>query len=300
MITTIIAFLSMTIAVVWSLVFLPASLLGIRVNKVSGFRMKKFLKQVSCASIWTNDEPEGWICGKWFIGYIQVTTSDRSEVRNLWIVSTLKYYESNVQQKEEVVGIDGKSNSITYWVRQGPFWHLQYSSRPLTLPKKVVRESQSLAVQQIITMYEAKTHVVSLLYGKAGGGKSMTGQFLCAELLKSKKAVHFCDTHMPYENCDNFDTFYQKISPTEDSPLVIVFEEVDGMIINLHTKVVEQKHFPIQIKNKTDWNSFLDKFDREIYPWVILLMTTNKSSQFFDDLDPSYMREGRVDLKIEF
>ena len=298
MIPVIITFLSMTIAIVWSFVFLFASPLGIRVNKVSGFRMKKFLKKVSCASIWTNDEPEGWICGKWFIGFIHVAASERSEIRDLWIVSTKKFYESNIQQKE--VDVDGKSKSITYWVRQGPFWNLQYTSRPLALPKKEVRDSQSSAIKQILATYEANTHVVALLHGKAGGGKSMTGQFLCAQLLKTKKSVHFCDTHMPYENCDNFDTFYNKISPTEDSPLVIVFEEVDGMVSNLHNKVVEQKHFPIQIKNKTDWNSFLDKFDREIYPHVILLLTTNKSAQFFDELDPSYMREGRVDLKIEF
>lgn len=288
----------MTIAVVWSLVFLPASLLGIRVNKVNGFRMKKFLKKVSHASIWTNDEPEGWISGKWFIGFIHVVASERSEIRDMWIISTNKFYESNIQQKE--VDVNGKSESITYWVRHGPFWCLQYTSRPLALPKKEVRISQSSAIDKILATYETKKHAIVLLYGKAGGGKSMTGQFLCAQLLKTKKSVHFCDTHMPYENCDNFDTFYNKISPSEDCPLVIVFEEVDGMITTLHNKVVEQKHFPIQIKNKTDWNSFLDKFDREIYPHVILLLTTNKSAQFFDELDPSYMREGRVDLKIEF
>jgi hypothetical protein len=288
----------MTIAIAWSFVFLLASPFGIRVNKVSGFRMKKFLKKVSHASIWTNDEPEGWICGKWFIGFIHVVISERNEIRDLWIISTKRFYESNIQEKE--VSEDGKSKSITYWVRQGPFWNLQYMSRPLAVPKKEARDSQTSAIRRILATYEEKTHVVALLHGRAGGGKSMTGQFLCSQLLKTKKSVHFCDTHMPYENCDNFDTFYNKISPNEDNPLVIAFEEVDGMVINLHSKVVEQKHFPIQIKNKTDWNSFLDKFDREIYPHVILLMTTNKSSLFFDELDPSYMREGRVDLKIEF
>ena len=44
---------------------------------------------------------------------------------------------------------------------------------------------------------------------------------------------------MPYENCDSFDTFYQKISPCKDDVLVVVFEEVDGMILNLHGRTIE-------------------------------------------------------------
>lgn len=298
MIAVILAFLSMTIAVVWSVIFLPASLLGIRINKVSGLRMKNFLKVVSHASIWTNDEPEGWICGKYFIGYIQVVSGERKETRDLWIVSTKKFYDSEIQQKE--VDFTGKSNTITYWMREGLFWNLSYSSRQLSLPKKEIRPKQSLAIKQIVATYDVQNHVVCLLHGKAGGGKSMTVQYLCAELLKTKKAVHFCETLSLHEQGDNFDSFYNKISPTEDSPVIVVFEEVDGVIEKLHSGKIEQKHIPIQVKNKTDWNSFLDKFDREIYPHVILLMTSNKSAEYFDELDPSYMREGRVNLKIEF
>jgi len=298
MITVILAFLSMTIAVVWSAIFLPATLLGIRVNKVSGLKMKKFLKKVSYASIWTNDEPEGWIYGKWFVGYVHVVSGERKDTRDLWIVSTKKFYDSEIQQNE--VSDTGKSNTITYWVREGMFWNLTYSSRQLALPKKEIRSKQSSAIKQIMTMYDAKNYAVCLLYGKAGGGKSMTVQYLCAELLKTKKSVHFCETLCLHEQGDNFDSFYNKISPSEESPIVIVFEEVDGIIEKLHGGKIEQKHIPVQVKNKTDWNSFLDKFDREIYPHVILLMTTNKSAEYFDELDPSYMREGRVDLKIEF
>lgn len=299
MISAILAFASTTIAIIWSIGFLLASPLGIRVNKVSGSRMKKFLKKVNHASIWTNDEPEGWVCGKWFIGFIQVVSSERNETRDLWIVSSKKFYEAKIQQKE--TDDEGKSNKITYWVREGNFWRLNYNSRQLGLPKRPVRDQQEMAIQQIIEMHKAKSHTVCLLHGKAGGGKSMTAQYLCAELLKTKKAVHFCDTHAPYEHGDNFDSFYNKINPTEDAPLVLVFEEVDGMVLNLHMGKVEQRqHNPVQIKNKTDWNCFLDKFDREIYPNVILIMTTNKSADWFDELDPSYMRAGRVDLKIEF
>lgn len=299
MLPVILTFLTFTIAVIWSLVFLPASFIGIRVNKVSGSRMKKFLKKVSHASIWTNDDPEGWICGKWFFGFVHVVSGERNETRDLWIISTKKFYEAHIQEKE--VSKEGNTNSITYWTREGVFWNLRYNSRQLSLPKKTIREQQDVAVRQIIETFAAKKHTVCLLHGRAGGGKSMTAQYLCAELLKTKKAVNFCDTHAPYDHGDNFDSFYNKINPTEDSPLVLVFEEVDGVLSKVHYGQVEQRHhIPVQIKTKTDWNCFLDKFDREIYPNVILVMTTNKSAEWFDELDCSYMREGRVDLKIAF
>jgi len=300
MIPVILTFLSLSIAVVWSLVFLPASLLGVRVNKVSGTRMKKFLKTVKHSSIWTNDEPEGWVCGKLYIGYVQTVSGERNESKDLWLVCTKKFYETTVQQKEASESND-KTDKITYWVREGVFWRLNYNSRPLPIPKKPVREQQSDAVAQILATYTEQSYAVCLLHGKAGGGKSMTAQYLCAELLKTKKGVSFCDTHAPHEHGDNFDTFYNRINPTEDHPLVLVFEEVDGMLLNVHTGKVEQRHhIPVQVKSKTDWNCFLDKFDREIYPHVILVMTTNKTAGWFDELDESYMRAGRVDLKIEF
>jgi hypothetical protein len=273
-------------------------LFGIRINKVSGFRMKKFLKNVSHASIWTNDEPEGWISGKWFIGYVQIVSGERKETRELWIISTKKFYDSNV--REEEVTKNGRMDTITYWVREGVFWNLTYSSRQLSLPKNEIYVKQTLAIEQIMEVFDQKKYSVCLLHGIAGGGKSMTVQYLCAKLLKTKKCVHLSETLNLHEPGDNFDSFYNKIAPTQDSPLVIVFEEVDGIIEKIHSGKIEQKHYPIQIKNKTDWNSFLDKFDREIYPHVILVMTTNKRAEYFDDLDPSYMREGRVNLKIKY
>jgi hypothetical protein len=33
-----------------------------------------------------------------------------------------------------------------------------------------------------------------------------------------------------------------------------------------------------------------------MYPYLILILTTNKKPEFFKELDPSYIREGRVNL----
>ena len=36
-----------------------------------------------------------------------------------------------------------------------------------------------------------------------------------------------------------------------------------------------------------------------MYPYCIIIMTTNKTPQYFDDIDPSYMRQCRINLKYE-
>jgi hypothetical protein len=301
MLTAIIAFLSLTIAVVWSIVFLPASILGIRVFKINGVIMKKFLKKVVHSSIWTNDEPDGWICGKGFIGFVHVVSGERNESKDLWLVCSKAFYEKNVQLKME--GQDENNKKITYWVREGCFWRLNYNSRQIPVPKFCVTDRQQIAINKITEIYERKGNAVVLLYGKPGGGKSMTAQYLCSEFLKTKKGVSLCKTHKPYEHGDNFESFYNRINPTEDCPLVLVFEEVDGLIWNLHCGKIEQRHhIPVQIKNKTDWDTFLDDFNENqmFYPHIILMMTTNKSPAFFDDLDPAYFRGNRLDATIEY
>ena len=55
-----------------------------------------------------------------------------------------------------------------------------------------------------------------------------------------------------------------------------------------------------RFKSKTNLiNSFLDRFDRKMYPNVILMMTTNKDMDYFnDELDSSYLRDGRTTMKI--
>jgi ATP-dependent 26S proteasome regulatory subunit len=48
--------------------------------------------------------------------------------------------------------------------------------------------------------------------------------------------------------------------------------------------------------NKKGWNTFFDSFDIEIYKYVIVIMTSNKHTSYFNDLDPSLLREGRIDI----
>ena len=119
------------------------------------------------------------------------------------------------------------------------------------------------------------------------------------ENLKYKK-ISLVDTFNPIQPGDKFTSLYTKIAPTQEYPLIIVIEEIDIIINAIHTNtVIQHRDIPIQMCNKIDWNMFFDRFDKGLYPHIIFIMTTNKSANYFDDLDISYMRKGRVNLKCE-
>jgi hypothetical protein len=40
----------------------------------------------------------------------------------------------------------------------------------------------------------------------------------------------------------------------------------------------------------------LDEIDRGMFPHLVLVLTSNRDPAFIRALDPSYIREGRVDL----
>lgn len=145
--------------------------------------------------------------------------------------------------------------------------------------------------------YSKTNNCVVLLSGTIGTGKSM----LCRLLAESLNASIYDE----YDLCEpvyfSFDGIINVvIKPTKEEPTVIVLEEIDTVITSFHNKVIEPKTYgSAPVRNKTDWNNFLDQFDYGQYPNVVLVMTTNKPRQWFDDLDPSYMREGRVNLHID-
>jgi hypothetical protein len=61
-------------------------------------------------------------------------------------------------------------------------------------------------------------------------------------------------------------------------------------------KISDASPMPIEIMDKRGWNTFFDSFDIEIYKYVIIIMTSNKNSSYFNDLDPSLLRDGRIDI----
>lgn len=123
--------------------------------------------------------------------------------------------------------------------------------------------------------------MISILLGKA--------------ITKKDQEANFCDTFMPTDPGDQFSNLYNQIEPTKESPLIVVLEEFDIIISRIHYgKITQHKSMPSNIYDKTSWNQFFDRFDRRYYPWVILILTSNVKPDVIDNLDPSYIRDGRI------
>jgi hypothetical protein len=67
-------------------------------------------------------------------------------------------------------------------------------------------------------------------------------------------------------------------------------------LAQIHAGIPANPKFIIQTRDKAGWNQILDEIHIGMYPNLILLLTSNKTPEEISEMDPSYIREGRVDL----
>jgi Cdc6-like AAA superfamily ATPase len=83
--------------------------------------------------------------------------------------------------------------------------------------------------------------------------------------------------------------------PSKKKPLILLFDEVDNMICDIHTGNIDlNKKIPTLVYNKRTYNQFFD--DMFLVSFVIIIMTSNRTKEEIDELDTSYLRKGRVNL----
>lgn len=287
-----------SLTVIWSIPTIIGHLFGLQLYRVTA--QSKVLSVTSKLSkrctILDNDKPRGFIFGFPYIGYVSESTSSGSggstKSVELYIYTTNKFYKKIMDQENE----ENKS-MITIYERQGHYFYLEYVSRMFDCSNIVCRLNQSLAVNGIMSYYRSSRtkSVVSILHGEPGSGKSMIGMLLAKEFTGS-----LCDSFNPFSPNDSLSLIYNSVNPNEGNPLIIMLEEFDRKLSLVHEgKIIEHKDIPIQITDKPSWNQFFDKIDRGMYPYLILILTTNKDPSEIDLLDSSYLRLGRVNLRIK-
>ena len=303
--SNIFMFITMTLSICWSFPFILSSFFGMKLFRVCDPKLTKFLKRISSTSSITSDEqPEEWIIGKYYIGYIQKTKGDNGDKRELFIFCSKKYFDQKIKDIDNVTQTEKKDDSdckeLIIWERYGSYHWLQYSKRTFDVNDFIPRPDQSKVIDEILELYNRNKYCVSLIHGKKGCGKSMISLLLGKKITKKDQEAHFCDTFKPTDPGDQFSNLYNLIEPTKESPLIVVLEEFDIIISKIHFGTITQhKSMPSNIYDKTSWNQFFDRFDRRYYPWVILVLTSNVKPEVIDSLDPSYIRDGRINKVFE-
>jgi len=264
-----------------------------------GVRLHVIQERESCAALqkrvaWSthlvNEKNCGYFFNRTFVGYI-ATTFNPSEA---WLICTDQAFKELTMRKEEKIVEEGKIDvdvSVDVWDRVGSYESPWFKKRRLTISLEPRLEQQKI-MQQIKDELKTKTSCVALIHGVAGTGKSMVALLLAADL-----KAYYCNSLKPWQAGDSVSFICSEIEPSRQKPLVLVFDEFDGPLKRIHDNVIEShKKTTTAVQDKQGWNKMLDDLARGLYPHVILILTTNKSPAFFHDLDPSYIRQGRVDL----
>lgn len=292
----------------WTVLFLFFQYIGIRVyhlrNKDHCRRIQKRLKGRSTYLL-DNNESAGFCVGFWYVANIKVTKSDYGDYFDIWLVTTEKNFNElvkpikenlNILGTEEEASIPKTEIPITIYERAGTYSGSYFNKRTLNISEHEFcpRPKQQEIIEKIINHYHSKKFAVAFLHGEPGTGKSIIG-LLMAKALRCS----YCNTLQPWVPGDNISNIYNEIEPSENNPLVLVFDEIDIAMEKIHQGIPLHMNIPISVPDKTGWNRMMDNINWGLYPYVILLFISNKPAEFFDHLDPAYMRPGRINLSFQ-
>ena len=278
-------------------IFLLTQLFGVRLYTVTRREdCIKIQKRVKYCSHLTNGKGEGYSIGYWYLMSITIIESDESDRYCVYMIATAATYEALLKDNEPNPVHNSTDSApepkmVTVYERLGSFQHPWFKRRAFALPPLKPRPTQATTIEAIKQHHDRVGHTVAYLHGPPGSGKSMIGVLL-AEI----HGGSYCNTLRPWQPGDSLAALYSEVEPTKGKPLIVAFDEFDDPLLKIHAGIAPHKSLPISVHDKPSWNHMLDEIQRGMYPNLVVLFTSNKAPTFIREIDPSYIREGRVDL----
>ena len=281
----------------WTSIFLFTQLFGLRLYTL---RRKEECQQIQkklgswCSHMSEDKKGYGYSFGYWYFLHVSVDPSDFGDKYNVWLIGTEDSYnkltevEHSYKNKKIIEEIIPEL-SFDILQRHGSFNNPYYLKRKLKMSIEPMPK-QRIIIDEIQESYCKKGYYIVFIYGQPGTGKSMI-PLLMANCVKGM----YCSTFRPWLPGDTLCSLYNEAEPTEAKPLILAFDEVDSALVKIHEGIEQHKNIPIPVANKAGWNHMLDDIQRGLYPHLILILTSNKEPAFISDMDPSYLREARVD-----
>ena len=261
-----------------------------------------------CSHLSEEGRGHGYSIGFWYLAFLDIQGNDSRSENYVWIVCTkatyqkltiekeikIQYMDNTYEDFKDLKNSSNSSNSlkiIPFKVieRHGSNSMLYYRKRDLLLYVKP-RPQQQIIIDDIQSILKGKRSAVVLIHGQPGVGKTMLSLILANELHGT-----YCNNFEPWSPCESIASLYSDADPSPSSPLIIAFDEIDGALERIHKGIEPHKNFKILVQNKQGWNQMLDEVQMGFYPYLIIIMTTNKSPDFINNLDSSYIRKHRVD-----
>ena len=281
-------------------------------NKEIKVKIMKNIKKYICFCYDENKDPLRLIIQKsWFPSYLIYVTDSTYESR-VWIFTkekTLNHLLRDNYTKKEIIlnkecipSNDSEEtlledDCITYLCFSGEYGNFYINERQINLKNLHCYlewyDYQELLFKNIMQFYKRNNFCKIFLNGQPGKGKTFF-----AYLMAQKLNCYLTDEYNPIDPGSSLDTLYhraRKISPNK--PLILVLDEADILLTKIHyQKIQYHKNLKSEIYDKSTWNQFLDKIEFGLYPYMIVLLISNKEKKEIDYMDHAYLRNGRINI----
>lgn len=267
---------------------------------------KKIQKKIgtNTSHITDNNKGFGFAIGCWYLLYIDIMGStDEGERYKISIIATESTFKFLIKDDEDdkddninnqdIVSEKQKKN-IKIWECFGNPHNRWYRKRVIKIPNFLPLENQIPIIEQIIEQYEKNKHVTAFIHGLPGSGKSILGLLITKHYSSS-----YCKCLRMWKPGETLANLHGEVDPTEDKPLIILLNEIDIPLVSITNGISDHKNLDISIQDKSGWNDLFDDIQIGMYPNIIMILTSNKTPQFINELDPSYLRESRIDIISE-
>ena len=226
--------------------------------------------------------------------YIHDTYSDGSNVE-IHLYAKPDYFKTIFETEKKTISynktkkLEEPIKTLTMYSRFGSYTNLFYSKMRIDVRGLEPKGEQANIVADISKHYAERRRGAFFIHGVSGAGKSTIGTLLACQLNGA-----YCHTFNPTDPGDTLTMLLREIEPTDERPAIILFEEANTMIRTIHTgSMVRHKNTTTLVHNKSTYNTFMD--DMIFYRNVILILTSNEDKTTIDELDPCYLRQGRID-----
>jgi hypothetical protein len=295
---------SSLVAVPWTLIFLCTRRVRLYylTNRCECSRIQRRISSWS-SHLTDGNKSYGYAIGQWY--GLHLSFDERRENYCVYMIATPETYERLTKDPSEQLveaagrghnsfgtNIDTVINSVDIYERTGTYANPWFRKRVRKANDTPTAEQQYI-LESILKYFNERKTATVLLHGPPGTGKSMLGLLLAANFSSS-----FCNTLRPWQPGDSIGSLYSEIEPTAAKPLVVVFDEIDSALVKIHTNTIKSHDvIPISVQNKQGWNHMLDEIQRFMFPYLIVILTTNVKPE--DICDQSFIRPGRINLIFE-